>query len=1329
MIRWQGPSGNNVKEPPGKSSNDKILTISEISEPDQQIEYKNVSLTMRGHEPNTYNGKPVLIDITQLPGAIEGSVAELWCIDPDGKRKNLYFLVEDLGTSSNVQISVSTTILSLLGIYSRSTVNVRLVSKAAVQLDVVELHFKGTFLTRFDEYRVAKGLTHSCLYASERLTRLGGLLRFTTEVLYRKGRKVFSGYVGPQTRVVFRSDSSRLILLIQMASEMWNFDETGDIMFHRLVNSFFPEMLYRWRRNGDHHLVSIILFTSVGTSDSGSRLVAGELETQCCNFYRVVVDQMHISQWTDIMRTLRQEFATFNREVLVDDENGKLRGSILPSTKGNILEAFSLATTLNTSKFVDKDLCRTTTQIVVATPGSGLFDVNLAQLYQLSKTLLSVEIGAEIVCLARPPLHLTPLFRSTNSDGELIHCVPTWINMSYWGTPDRYIKEWIPRAKIYDIQMMGLIDDDAKMISIRGLTTHSGRLSQRFMRTYDANVFKSVEMMQLQRQVEEASRHPKLTNLLKPKDTAMRQSSAVSSASSSKVVAASRFPGSKTDMSARASLGALLAGNRSHVSSSESSPQLTPFVQQSPAFGDDLDAVLTPLQTQQQSRHQSHSSGSSVPIPVRRSMPSLNGLTPSTRVSQLTSMSRMKPSSSAIFEPTPRIPTDQAKSSAVSITKAQKVQKSQASEKSSAIKNGHRNMWRILRNPSVIDDPSRLTAYGRWANVYPPGKRQSSVNWRSLKSPASLPLTSQSFPTVEEFRQNYKFQFYDIAVDTDEMTAGELIEEMLGFRLQLGFQIAVGSAVQRVEATMPRGNPGMISQTVPENSNAPLGLRLYLTRMGLIHRIALDYDNTINVQLYTWVDPDQSLARQQVNPSQNIFVKAKYDETYRPIDAKFVDMRWLSHLNWSQLDQQLAGSEDPLDNPNNLVKTRYVLIPVEGDREIQIQGLTPEELRVEGISRVVQVLLKNKYPPEKAQNFPVHFYTGSLSRAVDELLESGNSSAVSLQNDRLSRDISLSDLAKEMKGRMGVPFRDRRWHWKVFHQAFLGHDFATWLVRTFRDINNYEEAVDYARHLEKMELFSHVERRHEFMNGHYFYTLLSPYDSNPANTPNRKSQDDRQSRGKILLSESVRIDVDPKNLSERQEHINVHIDRVHNPKHAFHFHVEWLNATPRLVDEMFTGLGRIAQGYGLKMVQISVAEVSRSLGKSPFRSVQRLEFCYPPPVMESKYSVQHYFLVTNGFVCDIDEVESSNIGIGYSWGPIENLQYIHNSGTVLAQVMEDGSICMAINILYFSRLSMLNPSAAAVSEADKIIDELKALCQDKKFTENMFEAALRKKRS
>lgn len=1323
MIQWQGPKPSNVRKRPKDSAHDALLTLSEMNEPDQFKDYKAVSLTMRGHEPNTYSGKPVLIDITQLPGAIEDdSVAELWFTDSNGKRRNLYFLVHDLGTTGNAQVSVSTPILALLGIYSRSTVNVRLVSKAAAQLDVVELHFKGMFLTRWDEYRAAKDLTHSCIYAPERISRFGGLVRFTTEAIYRKGRKVFSGYVSPQTRVVFRSDSSRLILFIQMASEMWNFDETGDIMFHRLINSFFPEMLYRWRRNGDHHLVSIILFTSVGTSDRRSRLAAGELETQCCNFYRVVVDQMHISQWTDIMRTLRQEFATFNREVLVDDQTGKMRGSILPSTKGNILEAFSLATTLNTSKFLDKDLSRTTTQVVVATPGSGLFDVSMPQLYQLSKTLLSVEIGVEIVCLARPPLHVTPMFRSRNKDGELVHCVPTWINMSYWGSPDRYIKEWIPRAKIYDIQMMGLLDDDAKMISIRSMNTHTGRISQRFMRTYDANVFKSVEMVHIQRQVEEAAGHPKLASLLKPKDAKVQQARAVSSPTTSQVVAASRSQGSSTDKSARASLGALLTGVRTPGSSVISSPQLSPYLEPTQSQDDTSTVPLVP----HQSRYEQlapRGAVSTAPIPVRKNVAPFDAnLTSTSRTPLSNSFSRLRSVKPSIIDlKKTRLSSDHLTTSNLA---ASKIQRSQVSELSLTLKDNHRNMWRILRNPAVIDNPSRLTAFGRWANVYPPGKHQSSVNWRSLKSPASLPLTSESFPTVEEFRKNFKFQFYDIAIDPEEITVGALIEEMLGFRLQLGFQIAVGSAVQKVEATMPRGSPSMISQTVPRTANVPLGVRLYLIRMGLIHRIAFDFENTVNVQLYTWVDPDQDLAKQQLDLPPKLFVKTKYDEHYRPIDAKFADIRWLDHLNWSQLDQQLAGFDDPLDYSENLVNIRYVLLPVDIDREPQHQDLTPEELRVEGITRIVQLLLKNKYPQERAQRFPVHFYTGSLSRAVEELLDAGDSATFQLQNDRLNRDISLSDLAREMKGKMGIPFRDRRWHWKTFKQVFLGHDFTTWLLRTFRDINNYEEAVEYGRRLMKLGLFAHAERRHGFLNGHYFYSLLPPFNSWTHDMSNRRSQERDTTRGKVLLSLPVRIDIDPKHVSDRQEHINVHIDRVHDPKHSFHLHVEWLNATPRLVDEMFSGLGRIAQGYGLKMVQISVAEVSRSLGNSPFRSVQRLKFNQKPPVSEGKFSVQHYFLLKNGFVCDIPELEPTGYKLEYSWGPIENPQYIHDSGTLLAQVMEDGSICMAINILYFSRLSMVNPNAAAVVESDKIIDDLKALCQDESYTEKLFESFL-----
>lgn len=1479
-----------------------------------------VELTAWGHDSTDFN---VYVDPALVPGSKEGDFAELSLLkkatsneyDPSmpgiqqtmrpsssgstyphkstnskralkPEKKNLYFRITkpkaSAGSASSTlpslpAVSVNSLVLAKLGIQSRSQVFVRLLKReedrSKVYLDVVEIHFKGVNLTRNDHYKIAKSITGRCVNCGQRIGYLNNLVRLTVDTLFRGGKRKFSGYIGDDTRFVFRSDSARILIFIQMSSEMWNFDESGDIMFHRLVNSFIPEMLHRWHNQGDSHLVSIVLFTSVSLRGQKrghlERLGAGILEEESSHFYRVVVDSVHISRWSDIMRTLRTEFERFPQEVLEDPETHELLGYFLPSSKSNLLEAFSLATTLLTSKFVDRDLCRTGVQAMVATAGHACFDVDLSELWQLSRRLLSVEIGIELVCLARPPLHITPLFRAlmpcpesanTNlephvslgnwrlpANSRLVFCVPTWINMSFWVSTDRYIKQWVPRCRIYDIQMAGLIANEARTLGLKSFHFDSHELTHAFMRSFDASVFKSVDMIESQKHIEQVAESADSMEL-RPKSEILDKGTPASAVTtiavaipekvgfslspplaydkgeyrkhtdaernslSSNSSMNARYRTTKARGVAKSSLGALLGlrrgtesdktvnkpqkqptkwslppsipakqkecygrhNSKSHANSitTQSIPISGASVSKKPDLYQYLESpvfIRNPAHNFEHTRINSriarpfyHSS----PSAGRTSGPELSETSPSRRsFHRRGSLGTRKFAKSPEFERGPLSNLATGSNNASTLNNSCDTSRPELQNPA---------MWRVLPNSATIDDPSRVAAYGRWANVYPPKRKLNGVSWHSLKSPASLPLTSESFPDLESFHEQYKFQFYDVAVDSDDMSLPLLLDEMIGLRLQLGFQIAVGKNVKLAEASLTRGNANRISVVVPTSAQECIGIRIYLIRMGLVHRLAVDDEHTVNVGLYTWIGRNAKWLRgpQHDHIKEVIKVKSCYDTAYRNINKTFME-RSVRHFNWSMLDQQLSGAEDPLlypssANTQNLVTIRYVLLPVD---TAVIQGhdtLTAEESHVEGITRAIRQLLRYREAGSIDSDFIVHYYTGKLANNISEIVQDSNSF---LELNRLNKSISLEDLAAEMRGAMGLQFRDRRWHWKHFKHVFTGHDFVVWLVKTFADINNAEEAEQFGVELMRKGLIRHPENRHPFIQGHYFYELIPGYKHEDSNDGSAKlsnsggepadqtlSRDTReskslksntnsqgkskdispnqvghtsqqsskasapvfkQSRAKIHVSDSFVINIDPKGLTGRPERVKVSIDRMHNPKNAFHLLVEWLSVTPKLVDEVFSSVGRLASQYGLRLVQVPVADFSDSLEASPFRTVLRVNLSIEARDQEESKWFRHYLLKRSGYVLDIydaQDIINDEYEILFFWGKLHSHlpQYIHSSGYVLVQVDNDGQLCITSNTLHLSGAVLSGNSAAssADGECESLMNALVDLCHD-----------------
>ena len=191
-----------------------------------------------------------------------------------------------------------------------------------------------------------------------------------------------------------------------------------------------------------------------------------------------------------------------------------------------------------------------------------------------------------------------------------------------------------------------------------------------------------------------------------------------------------------------------------------------------------------------------------------------------------------------------------------------------------------------------------------------------------------------------------------------------------------------------------------------------------------------------------------------------------------------------------------------------------------------------------------------------------------------------------------------------LKPNSGITFKDRRWHFILHEKTFLGSECVDWLISTFKDIETREDAVQFGSQLLKKGFFEHI-RKHDFMDGHYFYRLnqasmatkekggsmgwfRSIGKPNPSpDAPNSGSDptlpenlpiapivssifsstlppNDNLNTPQLLdpepieLSKKIIIDLDPQQKSIRKEMALVHYDTIHNPKNCFHLQLHWL---------------------------------------------------------------------------------------------------------------------------------------------------------------------------
>ncbi|KAJ3028035.1 vacuolar membrane-associated protein iml1, partial [Rhizophlyctis rosea] len=171
-----------------------------------------------------------------------------------------------------------------------------------------------------------------------------------------------------------------------------------------------------------------------------------------------------------------------------------LSGAFPPASSSNILEATNLALNLFDKHYIDRDLMRTGLTIVIVTAGSGIVDAPKDVWRCTEKRVVESGVSVDWVCLGRRGLNVGPLVRvlgggassrdEANPDGRKegtkgVWRVPHWVECSFW---DRAAanggdggfrsdgggrsSKFVLRCKMYEVQMMGLMEQIGKEIDV-----------------------------------------------------------------------------------------------------------------------------------------------------------------------------------------------------------------------------------------------------------------------------------------------------------------------------------------------------------------------------------------------------------------------------------------------------------------------------------------------------------------------------------------------------------------------------------------------------------------------------------------------------------------------------------------------------------------------------------------------------------------------------------------------------------------------------------------------------------------------------------------------
>ncbi|KAI8576187.1 hypothetical protein K450DRAFT_274948 [Umbelopsis ramanniana AG] len=678
----------------------------------------------------------------------------------------------------------------------------------------------------------------------------------------------------------------------------------------------------------------------------------------------------------------------------------------------------------------------------------------------------------------------------------------------------------------------------------------------------------------------------------------------------------------------------------------------------------------------------------------------------------------------------------------------------------------------------------------RWQHAVPKFDHNNSgpaVHWRSLVTPACLPLTTDYFPPPEELENMYDHYMYTVSAseDVNLYQAGDrsmpeykktenLLNEMISQRLAQGFQIIVeGAANMPVQKQMPikgfvasNADPTASSASfiTKDNKDMPNVSISGSTLAGLVKTnvngpLVNDNQtkNAVSKSNVSYLSMGHQVHKLTFDSSgQNVEVRRYVRQIKYATDKTIYHCAiWPKHINgygqktvtfnypnlvyaWNYLDHLVAGYQEELTDNLRFWRSRFIVVPMErlpanhniiggandvlDDEEKRLalfdtwwqslrkaKSLTPSER--EDMQKGAKKEIGNEFSLCLTTMDPSAYIAKEAEKALKPIDVRGVTPTISSPN--LNKESKSKAIADAMRDPVyGLRIYDRRWHFTMFRNAFVGSEFVDWLIRTFPDIDSREDAEKFGNSLmnRKPPLFVSSSNRHGFLDGHYFYRLqgtfamaqnnawytkTSPLKINTTADMSDSSSGDfdhhtaNKTKLEFDMSRFIIIDADTNQRTDRRETAILHYDTLHNPENCYHFQLNWLGCTSQLIQDLLHTWSRQAERCGLKLVEGSVEQAFEdSENENPFQTPVPIRLAVQPPpidLLQSRVKVPDQFyeiaLVRHlGFVLDVeadskfDKAEKGGVEVKYSYikTPYPYDQYIHRSGVAFVQIRPRG---------------------------------------------------------
>jgi len=442
--------------------------------------------SVRFHESRFWQEESVLLNPDAFQGLQVGDCLQV--SDPEHRescktarcmRCYLVFKVTSGSFALTTKGSELSLVQELADLYGFSMRTKLTVSRAEVteSVDFVEVTVKGEYVSSSEMWELKLALSGKSTFAGQVVAVSRAPIQIE-HILLVDGEEALSGIVTHETKFIFRSKSAQLFWLLQMSREMWDFSMNGQLYFE-LVLDFILQCLKRWEQAEVEHLLTIALFARGFHLETHDAVLCCPAESEYTDFFRTVIVSRRTSSILRspdrLIRTLKKEFNDFPTRInWVRESSGLLKdranfkaGRRVENSNAvdcNILEAMNIAIDELDSSHVDRSLTTTGRNIVVFNAGSGVMRVNRNLARITKRRMMDSGIGADVISVASPPIHIVPLFiYESPFDRETINESSSQENLTYG---DREV----------DLRKKNLSFDGSNLLEIRKTLRDESRL-------------------------------------------------------------------------------------------------------------------------------------------------------------------------------------------------------------------------------------------------------------------------------------------------------------------------------------------------------------------------------------------------------------------------------------------------------------------------------------------------------------------------------------------------------------------------------------------------------------------------------------------------------------------------------------------------------------------------------------------------------------------------------------------------------------------------------------------------------------------------------------